>query len=506
MPIDTHRPGVAPHGRPVAIVDIGSNSVRIVAYDMLDRAPVPMFNEKALCALGNGVLTTGKLAKQGIEKALVALRRFRVLSELMGITHLYVIATAAARDATNGAEFLDAARQALGGAQVTLLSGPREAELSALGVISGVYKPDGIVGDLGGGSLELIDIQNGLIGRGVSLPLGGLALMDMSGRSPKAAVKIARDAFAKCDTLSTLQGRAFYAVGGTWRALAKLHMGQQHYPMSVMHGYTLAAREASELVDLVERIDANALPAIETVSAARRPLLAYGAVVLDELIRRARPKEIIISTSGVREGLLFEALDAETRRQDALLVAAGKLNTLLSRSPAFADELIHWTAAFVASAGLDESDQDRRLREAACLLSEVNWRAHPDYRGVQNFNIVVSAQLPGVDHDGRAFLTLVTSLRHVGLDEADAPDSAAFLAPRLLERGRVLGAAMRVASLLAAGMPGVLSRTPMLCVKGKVTMILPPDLRDLMNDRLQSRVKQVGKTLGGREPVVAVAV
>jgi exopolyphosphatase/guanosine-5'-triphosphate,3'-diphosphate pyrophosphatase len=505
MVIDLHKPGGAPLRRPVAIVDIGSNSVRLVAYDMLDRSPVPMFNEKALCALGNGVLTTGRLARQGIEKALVALRRFRVLSDMMGITQLYVIATAAARDASNGPEFLDAAREALGGAQVILLSGPREAELSALGVISGVYKPDGIVGDLGGGSLELIDIQNGAVGRGVSLPLGGLALMDMSGRSPKAAVKIVRDAFAKCDTLSTLQGRAFYAVGGTWRALAKLHMGQQKYPLSVMHGYTLGAREAAELVDLVERMDPSSFVAIESVSSARRPLLAYGAVVLDELIRRAKPKEIIISTSGVREGLLFEALDAETRRQDALLVASRKLNALLSRSPEFAEDLIRWTATFIDSVGLEETEQDRRLREAACLLSEVNWRAHPDYRGVESFNIVASAQLPGIDHDGRRFLTLVTSLRHVGLEEASASESAALLAPHLLERGRILGAAMRVASLLAAGMPGVLPRTPMLCVKGKVTMTLPTDLRDLMNDRLQSRVKQVGKTLG-REPVVAIAV
>lgn len=504
MAIDLINGGVASRRRPVAIIDIGSNSVRLVAYDALDRAPIPMFNEKALCALGHGVVTTGKLSKSGMDKALIALRRFRALTGLMNLSHLYVIATAAVRDASNGAEFLVAAREALGGASVTLLSGAREAELSALGVMSGIHRPNGVVGDLGGGSLELIDIKDDRIGRGISLQLGGLALMDRSSRSPKQAAKIARDAFAQCEALSALQGRAFYAVGGTWRALAKLHMSQQRYPLLVVHGYTLSARDASELVDVVERTDAASIAAIEAVSAARRPLLAYGAVVLDELIRRAKPKEIVISTSGVREGLLLEALDAEERRQDPLLVASCKLNRLLARSPDYGSDLIAWTAAFLASAGLFETPEDKRLREAACLLSEVNWRAHPDYRGVGDFNLVASAQLPGVDHAGRSFLTTVTTLRHVGLDDEAMPGVCGLLTPRQTERARILGAVMRVASLLAAGMPRVLPRTPMLCTKGKVSVALPPEFADLMNDRLQTRIKQVGKALQ-REPGIAAA-
>ena len=202
-------------GRPVAIVDIGSNSVRLVAYDTLDRSPTPSFNEKALCALGHGVVSTGKLSKGAIVKALAALRRFRVLIELMGVEDVHVIATAAARDAANGPEFLRAAREALGGLEVKLLSGQREATLSAFGVLSGIHDPDGVVGDLGGGSLELIDVKGGVAGEGISLPLGGLALMDASQRSPKAAAKIARDALAGCRNLDALQGRTFYAVGGT---------------------------------------------------------------------------------------------------------------------------------------------------------------------------------------------------------------------------------------------------------------------------------------------------
>ncbi len=481
--------------RPVAIIDIGSNSVRLVAYDNLDRSPIPAFNEKSLCALGNGVVSTGKLSKGGVEKALTALRRFRVLTELMGIAEVHVIATAAARDASNGPDFLVAARDALGGAEVKLLSGQREARLSALGVLSGIHDPDGVVGDLGGGSLELIDVEGGAIGEGVSLPLGGLALMDASQRSPKAAAKIVRDALARCPNLDALQGRTFYAVGGTWRSLAKLHMGQRDYPLLVMHGYAIPAGEAAELAALIERADASTFLAIESVNAARRPLLAYGAVVLNELIARAKPREIVISTYGVREGLLFEALDERRRGDDPLLVAVGKLNRLLARSPGYAAELTAWVGAFLASAGVVETPQERRLREAACTLSEVNWRAHPDYRGVQSFNMVSSAILPGVDHAERSYLSLVATLRYVGLDDQVALQTRSLMPARMTERAGLVGAAIRVASVLSAGMPGVLPVAPLTTAKGKLVLTLPTRFADLASERLQGRVKALAKLM-----------
>ena len=498
-----HHAGNQVAARPVAIIDIGSNSVRLVCYDDLDRAPIPAFNEKSLCGLGNGVVSTGKLPKGGVEKALTALKRFRLLPAMMGIDDVRGIATAAARDAANGPEFVAAAREALGGIEISLLSGEREAKLSALGVMSGIHRPDGVVGDMGGGSLELIDVKDGTVGKGISVPLGGLALMDASGGSPKAAIKIVRDALAKCGNLDALQGRSFYAVGGTWRSLAKLHMGQRNYPLMVMHAYAIPAREAADLAGLIERVDTSSFLAIESVNAARRPLLAYGAVVLDELIRRAKPKEVVISTYGVREGLLYEALAADRKEDDPLLVATAKANRLLSRAPRYAADLVGWTQEFMRSAGLAESEAERRLREAACYLSEVNWRAHPDYRGVQSFNLVSSAILPGVDHAGRSFLSLAATLRYVGLDEEVALQIRSMMPPAMIDRAQIVGAMLRVASVLAAGMPDVLPRAAMTATKGKVTVALPPDLADLATERLASRVKGLAKLLG-RDPAVAV--
>jgi exopolyphosphatase/guanosine-5'-triphosphate,3'-diphosphate pyrophosphatase len=491
-------------GAPVAIVDIGSNSVRLVAYEGLTRSPTPIFNEKVLCGLGRNVLTTGRLAQDAMDKALSALARFRVLCETMRIEEVRVLATAAARDASNGAEFLARCEQVTG-QPVELISGKREAKLSALGIVSGIWKPDGVVGDLGGGSLELIEVKGHKLGGGVTLPLGGLALQDRSGGSIKKAIKLVRDAFEDLPQIEAARGRAFYAVGGTWRALARLHMKQRGYPLRVMHNYVIPARDAADFARLVERVEAETLDSIESISAARRPLLAYGALVLEQIIKMAKPSEVVVSAMGVREGLLFEQLEEAQRAEDPLLVTARELNVLRSRSPRHGEELCAWTDRFMASNNLDETADDRRLRHAACLLADIGWRAHPDYRGEQSLNIIAHAGFVGIDHPGRAYVALAVAYRHLGLsDDQVSPRLRELASTRMIDRARILGAAMRVAYLVSAAMPGVLPRTPLACSQGRLELALPPELGALANDRLFNRLKQLARIIG-RTPHIAIA-
>jgi exopolyphosphatase/guanosine-5'-triphosphate,3'-diphosphate pyrophosphatase len=376
--------------------------------------------------------------------------------------------------------------------------------LAALGVVSSIFDPDGVVGDLGGGSLELTDVRGGKLGRGVTLPIGGLSLMEISERSPKKAAKIARDALAKVKQLDNLAGRTFYAVGGTWRSLARLHMRQRQYPMRVMHNYVIPTRDALDFAKLVERIEAEALLSIESVSSARRPLLAYGAAVLEEIIRQASPKEIVISALGVREGLLYEALPPDEQAQDPLICAAREFNILRSRAPAHAEELFAWTSQFLATTHLDEEPDETRLRHAACLLSDIAWRAHPDYRGEQSYDLVANAAFVGIDHPSRAFLALAASYRHVSIDQDVNPLARSLVSARQLDRARILGAAMRVAYIVSAAMPGVLPRTPMVAQKGRISLTLPGDLAPLNSDRLQTRLRQFARLIGG-DPEVRAA-
>jgi exopolyphosphatase / guanosine-5'-triphosphate,3'-diphosphate pyrophosphatase len=491
-------------GRPVAIVDIGSNSVRLVAYERLTRAPTPIFNEKVLCGLGRGVATSGLLPQDGVDKAMAALTRFRALIDIMGIADVRALATAAVRDAVNGPQFLAEAGAAVGAA-IRLLSGAEEARLAAQGVASSIYRPDGVVGDLGGGSLELTDIGAAGLGTGVTLPLGGLSLIDASERSPRKAARIARDALARVAALAGLRGRNFYAVGGTWRALARLHMRQRRYPMHVMHNYVIPSRDALEFAKLVERIEAEALSEIDSVSSARRPLLAYGAVVLEEIIRQYEPACVVVSALGVREGLLFESLPEQEQSDDPLIEIASEFNRLRARKEGHALELFAWTSGFLATTHLDETEDETRLRKAACLLSDIAWRAHPDYRAEQSHDMIVDANLIGLDHPSRAFLALAVAFRHAAANEDVGIGSHALVTARQLDRARILGSAMRVAYILSAGQPGVLPRAPMTTEGGKVTLTLPRELVALNSERLQSRLRQFARLLGGDPEVRTVS-
>lgn len=482
--------------KPVAIVDLGSNSVRLVAYEGLLRTPNQIHNEKMLCGLGRNVATTGMLPADGMDKALRALSRYQLVCEQLGVKDVRVLATAAARDASNGPAFLAEAEKVIG-RPIELLSGDREARLSGLGVISSFYKPDGIVGDLGGGSLELVDVRGMETGEGITMPLGGLALQDLSGGSIKKAQKIAAELLKKAsEQLQLFKGRRFYAVGGTWRAVAKLHQVLHDHPLHVMHGYLMKPSDGLGFLKMLERTDIRTMKEIETVSEARHQLLAYGAVVLEEIIKVGKPKDIVISANGVREGLLFEALDEKTKELDPLMSAASEYNFMRSRSPAHGYEMSAWSDRFVETLGLKETEYEQRLRHAACLFADVSWRAHPDYRGEQGVNIVGHAATVGIDHPGRSYLALAVFFRFEGLSAEKVSSRLRDLAgPRLFERARLLAAIMRVAYTISAATGGVLPSTPMVVIGSTIVLQLPKKLERLVGDKLPSRVRQLGKLL-----------
>jgi exopolyphosphatase / guanosine-5'-triphosphate,3'-diphosphate pyrophosphatase len=488
----------------VAVIDIGSNSVRLVVYQSMTRSLVTLFNEKALCGLGREVQSTGLLAPDAVTKALTALRRFRALCKVMKVGRVYAIATAACRDATNGPDFIAKAER-ICGVPIEILSGPREAKLSALGVISGVHKPDGIVGDLGGGSLELIDVRGSRVRQGVTLPLGSLALQDASQKSVKRAERIVRTDLLDVAQLKAGAGRNFYAVGGTWRALARIHIIQSGYPLRVMHGYSISAAEALDFARRLRRLaTANILANIESIADARRPLLAYAALVLEYIIRVGKPKTIVFSTYGVREGLLYSMLPPAERAKDGLICAAQTLNELLSRSARHAEELIGWTDRFVRIAKLRETEEDRRLRHAACLLSDIGWRVHPDYRGEQTLNLITNGNFGTIGHAGRAFLALSVFYRYAGLNiENEAPALVrALVPPAMVERARVLGAAFRVAHLISAARPGVLPAIHFRSNGRKLMLVFEHRMVDLVADRVGSRFKQLARLVGRSGTIV----
>jgi exopolyphosphatase/guanosine-5'-triphosphate,3'-diphosphate pyrophosphatase len=378
---------------------------------------------------------------------------------------------------------------------VELISGAREARLSALGVISGIHRPDGLVGDLGGGSLELIDIKDHKVGQGVTLPLGGLRLIDETGGSLKKAEKLVEKKLNDVD-LSSAKNRVFYAVGGTWRAISRLHMQRKDYPLHVTHGYEIEAREAIDFCKFLQKGDDNAAEALAQVSAERRPLISYGALVLEKILKATKTSHIVMSALGVREGLLFSQLSPQERNADPLLSAARDLSMLHSRSPRHGEELCKWTDVLFSSLDDKETPGEKRLRHAACLLADMTWRGHPDYRGEQSLNIIAHGAFIGIDHPGRVFLALSIYHRHEGISETGlSPRLASLADERTRQRAKLLGLAMRVAYIISASMPGVLPRAPLYARKGKLKLELSGELRDLHSKRVSGRLNRLAKFL-----------
>jgi len=485
------------------VIDIGSNSVRLVVYEGLARSLTPIFNEKVMAGLGSEVQTTGLMSAEAMNAALAALRRFRALCDVLRVGRLLAIATAACRDASNGKAFIARAER-ICGVRIAILSGRQEARLTALGVVSGVQRPDGIVADLGGGSLELADVRGARIVLGNTLPLGGLALQDLSARSIRKAQKIAAGKLGDVAMLKGGRGRTLYAVGGTWRALARLHMQHSGYPLHVMHGYVIPAREAIAFCRSLYRRGAGRRRGLASINKARRLLLPYAALVLEQLLRNSRAKAVVISVFGVREGLLYSLMPPRERRKDALLAAARELNLLRSRAPRHGEELAAWTDRLVREAGIDETVDERRLRHAACLLADIGWRAHPDYRGEQSLNIIANASFAAIDHPGRAFLALAVYFRHAGPDDAElSPRLLHFASPRLLHRARILAAAMRVAYQVSASQAGVLPKAPLTVTRGKLVLHLDGRLTALGGARVFSRLRQLARLVGLKPDIVS---
>lgn len=491
-----------PKYRPVAVVDIGSNSVRLVVYDGLRRSPSPIFNEKILCGLGRGVATEGKLAEEGMRRAIAALKRFRALVRQIGARQVYAVATAAAREATNGAVFIARAEKALG-FDIKVLTGKEEARFAALGVIAGIPGADGIAGDLGGGSLELIDIKDGKLRDGVTLPLGPLRLMDLSGGSIDKAREIIDETFAKTGILKFLKGRIFYAVGGTWRNLAKLHMAQSHYPLHILHCYQMTRPQAMSLSGLVANLSPLTIKDIREVSKSRSDTMPFGALVLERLLHHAEASKVEISVYGVREGLLYSKLPARKRQADSLLSSCWDFARRYARSPEHELELCDWTDQLFGPGKLAETDAQRRLRYAACLLADIGWRAHPDYRAERSLSMISQAAFVGVDHPGRVFLALTIFYRYDG-DGEDGDGLTRMLDDEEHQRAHLISSMFRLAYLLSAAMPGMLPKIAIRLGENKsLVLTLPKKLADLSGERVEKRLAGLAAEMG-RTPKLVI--
>ncbi|RYE10212.1 MAG: Ppx/GppA family phosphatase [Hyphomicrobiales bacterium] len=493
--------------RPVAVLDIGSNSVRLVVYERLARSLTPLYNEKSSCALGRGLAQTGRLAYENVDRALTAIQRFALVARLMKAGEVHILATSAVRDASNSKAFVDAVEATMG-ASVQVLSGEAEAHFAALGVVAGIPNFTGIVGDLGGGSLELSSITAGHDAVGETHELGVIRMQDDSGKSVAKARELARQRVATSALLDRKAGGQFCAIGGTWRTLAKIHQVLRDYPLHMVQHYTAAASDIIKMCDEIVEAAVAGKPyeGAEHASSSRRDLAPFGAAVLSEVLRAGKFETVMFSALGVREGYLYSLLPAEEQAVDPLLQGAEEVSILRSRSPAHAGDLIDFTGQFLNAIHVKENEEEERLRKVACYLSDIGWRGHPDYRGEQSVNMVTYGSLAGVDHPGRAFLAESLAVRYMGLKHKSMSQQLIELAgPASNMKARLLGAIFRVAYPMSAAMPGVLPRTSFSLEGNRLRLHLPTELAFLAGEHLQGRLDQLASVAGIKSSEIVAA-
>lgn len=491
----THSLGVAHGTRParLGIVDLGSNSVRLVVFEGLSRNPRAIFNEKAVLGLGRGLNATGRLNEEAISTAITVLRRYHAVALGMGAEPLQVLATAAVRDASNGDDFIRALQRVMPGVPIDVLSGEAEARLSADGLLLGFAAADGILADLGGGSLELVRLRDGAVEQAASLPIGTIRLSERADGDVTKARGIVERELARLPWLRDAAGADLFPVGGTFRALARMHMAQTGYPLAIVHHYAIRREEARDLAGVVMSAPRRALEKMPAAPMKRLGDLPFAAVVLRRLLRATAAGRAVFSANGLREGWYSRQLPEETRTAEPLLAAADEMALAWGRNPDFPPVLEAWLEPLALAA----TPAEAALLTAATRISDIGSQDHPEYRAEQSFFRVLRQHGVGLDHHDRAFLALTVALRY------EAEPTAAFLAQArallsaaAVRRAEILGAVLRLAFTLSGGVAALLRASGLERDPRRLTLRLAAQSGVFAGDSVLRRLEAVALALG----------
>ena len=480
----------------VGVVDIGSNSVRMVVFDGAARSPAYFFNEKIMCALGDGLSETGRLNPTGRTRAMRAIHRFQKLAHSMGAAPLTAVATAAVREATDGPEFCEEVRRETG-LSIHVIDGREEARLSAQGVLLGWPNAEGMICDIGGSSMELAEISAGQVGARLTSALGPLKLKGMKGgkKAIKAHVREIIEGLAQ--ELPPKGGRLFL-VGGSWRAVARINMARTNYPLTVLHEYRMDRKSVLATSEWIKTQVPGELRAQTGTSSNRMALVPDALIVLKELLRVYKPRDIAVSSYGIREGMLFEQMPPDLRERDPLLEAARFAESKDARIPGFGKQLFQFIHPLFTGVHPDRL----RLIKAACLMHDVTWRAHPDYRAEVCFDNATRANLGGLRHRERVFLGLALLHRYKNSrDNSRHTEVFKLLDQKALNDAEVLGKALRFGAMFSVDRLNDIAHLKYHPRKKELKLFLTPAAEPLFGEVVEARLKALGTALGAEVTV-----
>ena len=301
-----------------AVIDLGSNSIRMLIYEDFEKSQIPIFNEKAVCSLGNSLELTGKLDPLGVQYSISVLERFKNILNNSKVNNVNIFATAAVRDAKDGPYFKSVVEKIFDN-EIEVLTGEQEAERSALGVILGFEKVNGIVADLGGGSLELAKVKNGVIEKKTSLPIGVLRLFNRPKKKKSKKISdIISENLSSVNWLKKTKAKNLYVVGGVWRTLLKADIFLKKYPLNVLHQYQLTGDDALNLCHKLDDKKKLSSLKVDQITKSRTNYVPIATNILKQLLLLTAPEKLLCSISGVREGTLIIKSGYKLTEQDLL--------------------------------------------------------------------------------------------------------------------------------------------------------------------------------------------
>lgn len=471
----------------IGIIDIGSNSVRMVVYHALKRVPLPVFTEKYMCALGRGLARTGRLNPEGVKTAKIAMARFVLMAERLELSSLDILATAAVRDAEDGKKFVSELQKEFS-IDIKIISGEREAELAAKGIVASINEPLGISADLGGGSMELASIERSQIGLTTTLKLGTLRLLDASEGKPKAMEDIIKRELKAVPWLKNAHPNCLYGIGGGFRTLAKVHMRKTQYPLNIVHEYVMSRRAISQLIDKLVDMKPDEIAKLPGVSQKRATTMIPTALVLQELLDLSGTPEVMFSVSGIREGFFYDLLGTKLQQEDALTASAADLAALIGRGGKYAQELYDWMQPMFAN----EPIGWRRLRFALCTLSELAWAIDPNFRAEWAYHRIIQSSLKGLDHKERLMLALALYHRYQTKWRSEK-DEMKLLDDRERLWARCVGLSANLAFQLSGGKAGNLHHADIKLADGRVQLSLDKEASPLRTETVEKRLDGLGE-------------
>lgn len=469
-----------------AVIDIGSNTVRLVIFAGDPRVPTVVLNEKVQARLGKGVANDGKLSGRSMETALLALCRYALILDARQISEVHTVATAAVRDARNGPDFL--ARVEELGLKPRLLSGEDEALTSALGVAGAFPGARGVVADLGGGSLELVHINGWVREHGSSLPLGTLRLPGLRKTASQRFGRETEQMIASAGSICQ-PGEALYLVGGSFRALARYYLHLTGSVLDDPHGFEVDAGAIRKLCNALQR--GQPTGPVPGISAARFSVLSDTAALLSALIQATQAERLVFSGWGLREGVILENLSDEQRERDPLSSCA----RAFARQWGASDLLVDRTAEWIASA---TTEGHQSLIAAAVSLGLALRIVEPNLRSATAINWALHKRWIGLNGTGRAMLAACLL---ASVNRSLPADLRKLAKHEEIHTAVAWGMAMRLCWRLSGFAPSLLHQAQLQLDRTEVVLLLKDGSEALVSEATGKDLSQLAVHLGVKSSI-----